>query len=317
MGRDLTADKTPILANAEQNIGNSDTINPQDGTTGVVIPQTNPARLVLLSGGSGAGQSTSVIMTASRVIRGSQNPNPGFPGPITGIVEFGNGARFTRIEFDIPIGPFDGAINEATSAVEPQDGMAIIEVPTGVVRAYARYDNLLLAPLIGTNPPQSQAEVSGVPIIGPGGPLEVTNPAAPPATIIVPPEPVLAKAMVAIFGKARSRIYKTVNCYISSEVAAPQAVSIHGTPAGQVAGFTNYSFWALPAFTKSVKVLRFPDTSGLSVLLHDGIRPIDFFNIPGGLTAPVFQIVGGECIIGITSGNDQVTLLKLVCEIGI
>ena len=31
MGRDTTADRTPLLTDAEQNIGNSDQLNPEDG----------------------------------------------------------------------------------------------------------------------------------------------------------------------------------------------------------------------------------------------------------------------------------------------
>ena len=225
MGRDTIADATPLLKAAEQNIGNSAILQPQAGLP-TVIPQTNPARILDLSGGSGAGQTTSIIFTATRLSQGADNPNPGFPGPITGILEFGNGGRFTRIEFDIPVGPFDGSLNVASNAVEPQDGMVIVQVPTGIVRAYARYDNLLLAPLLGTNPPMSAAQWNGtVPIVGPGGPVTVDNPTPPPTTVVVPSEPVLVKAMTAYFGKARSKVYKTLNCYISNEVAVPAQIS--------------------------------------------------------------------------------------------
>ena len=194
MGRDVTSDSTPLLKNADQNIGNSTILYPQAGTVGVVIPTTNPPRLLNLTGGSAVGQTVSVVMTVSRILQGNDNPNPGFPGPITGIIEFGNGGRFTKIEFDLTVGPFAGSINEASSAVEPQDGVTIVTVPTGVLRVYARYDNLLLAPLIGTNPPISHAQLTrdllpfpGLPIVGPGGPLTVTNSAPPPATLVISP----------------------------------------------------------------------------------------------------------------------------------
>ena len=322
MGRDVTADATPLLKNAEQNIGNSAIIQPQAGLP-TVIPQTNPARILDLSGGSASGQTMSIVFTATRLSRGVDNPNPGFPGPVTGILEFGNGGRFTRVEFDIPVGPFDGALNVASNAVEPQDGMVIVQVPTGIVRAYARYDNLLLAPLLGTNPPMSAAQwnnlnsppFTAVPVVGPGGPVIVD---APPA---VPPEPVLVKAMTAYFSKARSKVYKTLNCYISNEVAAPAQIQIGNPPVALVGGFNFYAFWALPAFTKRIKILRFDDTVALAVLLHDGIRPVDFLNIPGGTSAPEIEIVGAENIIGITTGSPPtgvtVKMLKLVCEIGI
>jgi hypothetical protein len=259
------------------------------------------------------------VFTVTRILRGSENPNPGFAGPITGIVEYGNGGRDTRIELDVPVGPFAGSINEATSAIQPQDGIVTVTVPTGVVRAYLRYDNLLLAPLIGSNPPVSHAQLSGVPVIGPGGPLLCLNPNPPPVNITIPAEPVLVKAMASYFTKPRSRVFKTLNCYLSTETNAPAPTPIQiGTPTiTQIAGFNGYAFWALPAFTKKVKVLRFPDSAALTVFLHDGIRPVDFINIAGGSTAPEIEVLGNQNLIGISSGVGQITLLKLVCEIGI
>jgi hypothetical protein len=125
--------------------------------------------------------------------------------------------------------------------------------------------------------------------------------------------------MANYFNKARSRIYKTLNCYLSSETNTPTQVTIPiGTPqASEIGGYTDFAFWALPAYTKTVKILRFPDTVALTVLLHDGIRPTDYIQIPGGTTAPEFEIIGNENIIGITSSGAEVNMLKLVCEIGI
>ena len=256
-------------------------------------------------------------MTASRILQGSDNPNPGFAGPITGIIEFGNGGRFTKIEFDLTVGPFAGSINHATPALEPQDGVVIVTVPTGVLRVYARYDNLLIAPLIGSNPPISHAQQSGVPIIGPGGPLLVTNPSAPPANITIPPEPVLVKAMVAYFTKTRSKVYKTLNCYLSEETTTPSLITIGTPPVSDIALFPNYAFWALPPFTRNVTIQRFPNTTvGIDVLLHDGIRPTDYLTIPGGSGAPTIDVIGNQSLIGIKSAG-QVNMLKLVCEVGI
>ena len=316
MGRDLTADKTPLLMNAEQNIGNSEIVNPQAGNAGVVIPQTNPQRIIMLTGGSAVGQTVSIVMGASRIV-GSANPYPGFAGPITGMVEYGNGGRSTRVEFDVPVGPFAGSIDQATSAIEPQDGLTTVTVPTGVIRAYARYDNLLVAPLLGSG--ISLAESEGVPVIGPGGPVTVTNTKQPqppkPTTIVIPPEPVQVKAMAAYFTKPHSKVYKTINCYLSEEVANPQGVQVRsGAISG---GFADYAFYALPAFTRSVKVLRFPDSAGMVVLLHDGVRPVDYVTITGGTNPDAIKVIGNENIIGLSSGQGTVTMLKLVCEIGI
>ena len=324
MGRDVTSDTTPLLKNADQNIGNSTILYPQAGTVGVVIPTTNPPRLLNLTGGSAVGQTVSVVMTVSRILQGNDNPNPGFPGPITGIIEFGNGGRFTKIEFDLTVGPFAGSINEASSAVEPQDGVTIVTVPTGVLRVYARYDNLLLAPLIGTNPPISHAQLTrdvlpfpGLPIVGPGGPLTVTNSAPPPApaTLLIPPEPVLVKAMVAYFTKTRSKVYKTINCYISPEIAAPPSILI-GTPSvSDIALFPGYAFWALAPFTRQVTVQRFGGVA-ISILIHDGIRPTDYITVGAGAPNPVIDIVGNQNLIGIQA-TSPVNMLKLVCEVGV
>jgi len=315
MGRNTTADKTPLLQDAEQNIGNSEYVFPQPGNVGVCIPQTNPPRILNLgSGGSAAGQTLSVVFGLSRILESTYNPYPGFPGPITGILEYGNGGRSTRVEFDLTVGPFSGALNVASPAIEPQDGLTTVTVPTGVLRAYARYDNLLLAPVLGTDPPQSLAQLSGVAPVGPGGPVAVTNPAGGP-NLIVPPEPVLVKAMASYFTKPHAKVYKTVWCYCSPQIAGAPAVQV--TSPYIVGGFANFAFFNLPAFTRKVKVLRFPTSVGLAVLLHNGIRPVDFVTIAGGLTAPEINVIGDECIIGISSSPDAVTMLALVCEIGI
>lgn len=309
----------PLLKDAEQNIGNSSVLAPQVGLP-TVIPQSNPPRILNLGGGSSStGQTTSVIFTASRILQGDQNPNPGFPGPVTGVLEFGNGGRSTTIEFDLALGPFAGLISSASSALQPQDGVTVVTVPTGVLRAYARYDNLLLAPLLGTNPPVSLAQYQNVAVVGPGGPVDVTDPTIHippgPGHSVIPAEPVLVKAMAAYFGKARANTYKTIWCYCSAEINGSPAVQVSG-PA-TVGGYKGYAFFALPAFTRKVKVLRFPDTTGLSILLHNGIRPTDYVTIPSGPTAPEIKVVGDQNIIGITSGSDKVALLAVVCEIGI
>ena len=327
MGREVTADTTPLLMNAEQNIGNSEIIYPQEGTEGTVVPTTNPPRILNLTGGSAVGQTVSVVFTVSRLLK-NQNPNPGFPGPITGILEFGNGTRSTRVEFDLVVGPFTGQFTEASEAVEPQDGIVVVTVPTGVLRAYARYDNLLLAPVLGTplpnSPaqlPMSQAQVTrdllpmpGLKIIGPGGPLTVQDQSG--NTSSVPPEPVLVKTMVSYFTKPRSKVYKTLNCYLSEELNTPVPIEI-GTPAVPTpAGFPGYSFFALPPYTKSVKVLRFPGVA-MDAIIHDGIRPVEYINITAAPVPPTIPIVGGECIFGLNSLGNKVHMLKLVCEIGI
>lgn len=332
MGVNRNADNTPLLMDAEQNIGNSAIIRPQAGAypSGTVIPQTNPERILNLgAGGSASGQTMTIAVTATRILYGEQNPNPGLPGPITGVVEFGNGGRSTRVEFDVPVGPFAGRFESASSAIQPQDGVVEITVPAGALRVYARYDNLLVAPLLGTDPPLSQAQwttQNGVPVpfIGPGGPLQIQNPAPPPNNLIIGSEPILVQAMATYFGRAptHSRVYKTLNLYLSPETLLPPPtdILIGSPPVRTVAGFGNFNFWALPPYTKRVKLLRFPNTANLAVILHDGIRPVDYFTTGAGNSFPEFDVDGGEIIIGISSQNDAanaVHMLKLICEVGI
>lgn len=326
MGRDLTADKKPLLMDADQNIGNSAIVPPEIGpgpTTpgGTTTPITNPPRLLLLTGGSAVGQTTSVVFTASRLNKSPTNPNPGFAGPITGILEFGNGGRSTRVEFDVPVGPFIGSQTKVIDASEPQDGGVIVTVPTGVLRAYVRYDNRLIAPTLLTDVinfpyPRSLAQIQGVFFIGPGGP--VSFPRVPPDNFF-PAEPIQAKAMAAYFSRHTSKVYKTLYLYVANlggMGATPVTVSSTVAPAPLQA-----VQYCLPAFTRSVKVLRLPISAALTCILNNGVNDIDQINIAAGTSAPTIPIIGNENIISLQSLTntlaDQVISLALVCEIGI
>jgi len=315
MGRNINADTKPLLLDAEQNIGNSNTIiplnpaSPASGTSVTVIPQTNPPRLISLTGGSAAGQTTSVVVTASR-INGQENPYPGYAGPVTGIVEFGNGGRFTRAEFDVPVGGYAGFFTQSSAAVEPQDGGTIITVPSGVIRIYARYDNLLLAPLLNSDPPICLAQLAGRPLWGPGGPRATAPLPAQPDPILA--EPLLVKAMSAYFTRPRARVYKTLYLY-TSNLFLPATAPVTGPN-------TPYAYYCLPAFTKTIKVLREPLTTTLDIVLRDGVQTIDQYRIAAGTSAPEIEVSGQATIIGIQSLNliaDQVSFLAISCEIGI
>jgi hypothetical protein len=300
MGIDTSAGKTPLLEDADQNIGNSATVRPQaplhapPASTGTVIPQSLQNRIINLSnGGSARGQTTSVVVTARRIIGGTtDNPHPGVFGPVTGIVEFGNGGRSTRAEFDIPVGPFAGSSGAAASSLEPQDGGVVITVPTGVLRVYARYDNLLVAPVLGTNPPLALAQLIPVLFYGPGGPVGA-----------VPAEPLLVQAMASYFSRPPAKVYKTVYLYVSAglAIAAP------------------FNTYCLPAFAKSVKVLRQPVSSAVDVFLYDGRSLLESYAIAGGSPSPTIDVVGQETVIGIQSHApaDTLTFLAMACEIGI
>jgi hypothetical protein len=310
MGRPTHEPKHLLDVDAEQNIGNSTNLQPQDGSGlagGTVTAQTNPDRILQLSGPSKTAQTTSVVFTASRLTGSSNNPNPGYAGPVTGIVEFGNGGRFTRAEFDIPLGPFVGFFQGAASNTEPQDGGVVVTVPSGVLRAYARYDNRLIQPVLGTVPPLSLAQILGVPFAGPGGPVRAPAPGAQ----VAPAEPVLVKAMAAYYTRHYAKLYKTQYCYVSSP----------GTPAQQI----QQGLYCVPAFARSVQVLRSP-SAAMTVELFDGLYNGNPVNVAAlntvnvlANTTPEIPIVGTETIIRVSSAtaNDTVYLLALCYEIGL
>ena len=306
MGRQLHDSKHLLDTDADQNIGNSVLLQPQQGAAATTIPNTNPDRILQLSGPSKVAQMTSIVFTASRVV-GASNPNPGYAGPITGILEFGNGGRFTRVEFDVPLGPFLGTLQGAAASSEPQDGGVIVTVPTGVLRAYARYDNLLIQPILNL-PTQSMAQNLGVPFVGPGGPI---LPPAPPAQI-APAEPVLVKAMAAYYTRRSAKAYKTQYCYVGSPGTLPQNM-----PGGGVPGLSP-GVYCIPAFARSVKLLRIPFTASLTIGLFDGIHQLDQTVIPSG-PSPTIDLVGTETVIQVQSTTlaDNVVMLALCYEIGI
>jgi hypothetical protein len=94
---------------------------------------------------------------AAFILEPDQNSLADTTGPITGIVEFGNGAVFARVEFDIPaVSRLPGllATRAGVNTVYPNgfkspaiSGVTVC-VPAGSVRTFARNDNNL--PLVFT-----------------------------------------------------------------------------------------------------------------------------------------------------------------------
>ena len=300
---------------ADQNIGNGFILQPQAGGA-TVVPQSSAnsssyERILMLTGPSSTGQTTSIVLTASR-LSGPNNPYPGFPGPITGIIEFGNGGQFTKVEVDIPIGPFVGDFQTATPATEPQDGGVIVTVPTGVLRVYARYDNQLIQPVITALTPgaptlslaqaYNAAHPHSPPILflGPGGPIVV------PSSKTVPPEPVQVKAMAAFFSRHTSKVYRTQYCFVSNVLHLPQPIPM-GSP-----------YFCVPPFARSIKVLRYPYTVSLEIILLDNMG--HFLEGPitiGPNLSPTIPLVGTETIVKLQNGSAPINLLALCYEIGI
>ena len=90
------------------------------------------------------------MATAFTVIMGSTFLQPEFPvgkivtGPLTGLVEFGNGAAFARVEFDIPYLsriPQTTEIDIDARFKSPYFSGVSINITGSAIRAYVRNDN--------------------------------------------------------------------------------------------------------------------------------------------------------------------------------
>lgn len=307
---------TRLLDDSDNNIGNSQTLNPIILPIGLgakayaTQPSSEKNWLLNLRANSKSGQSVTVVMTAAR-----KEDTPGFVGPITGVIEFGNGSTFTSIEFDIPVGPFVGSPLAVLPATQPQDGGAVIQVPSSIIRAYARYNNALLQTrLDGT----VFGEPGTLPVIapnqGPFAPNSTSNdPAAP--TPGRPIAPVFVKAFASYFGRHYTKLYKTQYLFVGSTVA--------------LAPFSG--LYAIPPFAKSVRVVRVPQTSIMELRISDGLahpnaslfagNPPNFediYTIPAGPSAAI-PLDGNASLLflsGVANPGDNVSGVKLVYEIG-
>jgi hypothetical protein len=313
---------TRMLDDSDNNIGNSVILQPQELPPGQLytpLPQaiTNNGRLLNLTASSRNGQSMTVVMTGAKV-----NNAQSAVGPMTGLIEFGNGSTFTRIEFDIPIGPsFGGFGLGSANTVSPQDSGAVIQVPASTLRVFGRYDNAYVTP-----------EIYGFVFGGPGSATDYTttpsHPRAPNYHNLVPndnrpsPAPMNVRAFANYFGRIRNKLYRTHYIY-NGDVGGAAAVT-----------FTEVfqpCLYYIPPFAKTVQVIRQPQSAALVVHLYDQLPtispaspaanfPSEDYDIATGALSPVIPITGNTNTIGIESksgGNaDKVDFVKLVYEIG-
>jgi hypothetical protein len=302
---------TSLLDDGENNVGNSTQLQPQvlpAGQNYTTEPQTtaNNGRVLNLTSSSAKGQSITVVLLAARVSGADGNV-----GPLTGIIEFGNGAVATSIEFDVPVGPFIGQAGFDKAGDTPRDGGAVVQVPTGIVRAFFRYDNAFLTPT-----------VQGWAFGGTGSPA-IANPLALPfAPNLQGAGPVAIKSFSVYFGRHFSRLYKTQYVFITAGTAILTTLSYAAllpTIVGPV--------YCVPPHAKSVRVVRFPQTAALTLTLYDGmpsapVAGLDFgeaYAIASG-PAPAIALDGNTAFVAVASastGNaDKVSAVKLVYEIG-
>lgn len=291
---------TRLLDDGENNVGNAVILAPQILPPGVdfttVRQDAINGRILNLTAESKTGQSVTVVMTAAR----TDEDRSGIAGPITGIIEFGNGTQFTKIEFDIPVGPYVGNIQASKPGSQPEDSGAVIQVPTGIIRAYARYDNAYVTP-----------ELGGFAFGGPGSPAFPLFPGAGPFS----PNSTRAiatrvKAFADYFGRHHTKLYKTQYVYIG-DATLPQTFA---------------GIYAIPPFAKSVQVVSSPVVS-MTITLIDSIPfgsaaanhfTFDEKYVMVAGTYPVIPIGGNDTLIQVagTTGADTVTGVKLVYEIG-
>ena len=288
---------TGLLDDGENNVGNATSVPPQILPIGfefTIQRQNNPPRILNLTADTNKGQDITLVMTAAR------DPNqPGGSGPLTGIVEFGGGTQSTKIEFDIPIGPYLGDFTTVAPGTEPEDGGAVIQVPTSVLRAFARYDNAYLTP-----------EIYGYAFGGPGSPSFPLPPGAGPfapnlgfpyGSIAnpnpMPPASLNVKAFTAYFGRHYSKLYKTHYLYIGN----------HGTPVSFTEGASPV-FYIIPPFAKSVKVVPTPPVS-MTIKLTD--QTAWGSDSPGPFTLQEEYIIPANTYPDIPiSGNDNTILVQ-------
>lgn len=149
----------PVLDLEKLNLGTTEIIRSPGGT------EPKPGDLVKLLDVTGDDR----LARTFTVVMGSTFLQPDFPpgefvtGPVSGIIEFGNGAAFARLEFDIPFlsripsipGPADGGIDNKFKS--PYFSGTSVAVTGSAIRVFARNDNNLPpvrdpTVIIGVNP---------------------------------------------------------------------------------------------------------------------------------------------------------------------
>lgn len=300
-----------LLDDAENNVGNAVVLEPQilppvspPGAPYTIVPQSgaNNSRLLNLTSSSKSGQSITVVVTAAK-----SAGQTGLTGPYTAIAEFGNGSVTTRVEFDVPFGPFTstGLVGSSQND-QPQDSGSIIQLPTGIIRLYARYDNAFITPDLRIN-----KFGVGFAFGDPNSPVPIpaiSGPFPPNAT----PASLTTKAFATYFGRIHTKLYKTQYLFTGNS-AAPVSFSY------VIAGTPTPGFYCVPPFAKSVRVVRQPQTAAMILRMVDTTNlASEDYNIPSGV-APIIPIEGNETVIELMSatqgGADKVYSVKLVYEI--
>lgn len=285
--------KNRLLDDSDNNIGNVTTAFP--ALTADVHPIADPPRILALDAESHTAQMMTVVITN----RYFSNPDPpfnlppynngtGLGGPITAILEFGNGSTFTRVEIDAPMGPtlFDGS--------EPRDGVTIVSVPAGTLRVYARNDaNLIPGGILGG----SIGSFYGIPAL----------------PISSSPLPTKTGAQVDYFTRAAIKAPTRTVYYYRGTLANPMPIVI---------GQPFFGMVPIPPFAKSVRVRQYPDTIGQSVTLsfaspEDVTQQFGTVLVAAGSPSPTFDVPGTAAWFGLYPRAAGIVTLAAEFDIGL
>jgi hypothetical protein len=288
-----------LLDDSDQNIGNAAVLVPYPDPNALVAvntPITNPPRIIFLDALSPTARTATIALTASTILNPPDLQTNA--GPITGIVEFGNGAQFTRIEVDIPIGPTRGfTAGGILNFIEPEDGVTLVTVPAGTLRVYGRNDSKLIVPNIS-------GEVGD---IGVGG-------TPPVGTALVPfANSVLAKVFATYFTTRTGWLQPTKTNVIGRTASIVGSTIIYTNSPGTA--------FLIPPLAKRFRVLRVSG-AGTVMAAVTGTQytangtPIDLFSIAAGVSSPWFDISGIAHRIGLSFTLSPAGIAALLFEIG-
>lgn len=284
LGRRVDLQKTRLLDDADQNIGNAEIINPQLAPTN--FPETNPPRILNLDALAKTGMMTTVSLSGSALV-GNNAPIPGnsYGGPIIGIIEFGNGSVFTRVEVDVPIGPITTAgFVAATNLREPEDGVTILSVPTGTLRVYARNDANLL-------PTTVQGLTAGIPNGG-------ANPSLQPSLDISLARSAFVKAQADYHQRAAWRAPTRTLTLFAQNPGLGSQFTVNSFPT---------SYFSIPPLSKRVRLLRnagfgIPVPSVTIEFLSPYLQTLDQASVGVGATSPFIDVPGQATWFNVLTG---------------
>ncbi len=276
-----------LLDDADQNIGNATLVSPYAEPSALI--NQNPPRILCLNAESKTGQLITVALGGAMLQPGTALPpfNAGIPipgGPLVGIVEFGNGSVFTRVEVDIPIGRVQIV---GGTYQEPEFGLCMVTVPAGTLRVYARNDG------------------NQLPINVSGNVVKVRDPGEP-----IVDYPSVAPTSVAGANRAQPNNVQAHATYFTRPSSQPAIRTVHvfSPPSGSAAfAFLTNNYnnsIAIPPFAKSVRILRGDPTLPTFIInffpTFHTTAAYDSQTVAAGAASPRIPVPQGAASFGLT-----------------